>query len=165
MQQKTIPIAVLLDSLIVLLTEAYAGPSDPRSTWFIDNEPDTGILGIIAKINATEASRSVDLSGNEGTTIAANVEHLRWSLANSNAALRGETFNPNWGESWNLSVADEAGWEHLRSGLKAEYEALLENLKKQTDLPGMYLNGVIALVPHAAYHLGTIRQMIERVRQ
>jgi hypothetical protein len=37
-------------------------------------------------------------------------------------------------------------------------------LKKQEELPGPYLNGVIALIPHAAYHLGTIRQMIARLK-
>jgi hypothetical protein len=31
-------------------------------------------------------------------------------------------------------------------------------------LQGDYLNGVLALIPHAAFHLGIIRQMIERVR-
>jgi len=31
-------------------------------------------------------------------------------------------------------------------------------------LQGDYLNGVLALIPHAAFHLGLIRQMIERVR-
>ncbi len=106
--------STLIQSIITLLTEAYAGPPDPRSTWFIDNEPDSGILGIIAGVTAAEASRSVDGSGNPGTTIAAHVEHLRWSLANANGALTGQPYRGNWSESWELTGADEDKWNRLR---------------------------------------------------
>jgi hypothetical protein len=156
--------STLIQSIITLLTGAYAGPPDPRSTWFIDNEPDSGILGIIAGVTAAEASQSVDGSGQPGTTIAANIEHLRWSLANANAALQGQDYQGNWKESWALTGADEARWDQLRRALRSEFEALLQNIQKQEELSGEYLNGVLALVPHAAYHLGTIRQMVERVR-
>jgi len=67
----------VLNSIVYLLTEAYAGPPDPSSTWFIDNEPDSGVLGIIASVTAAEASSSVDGRGESDTTIAANAEHLR----------------------------------------------------------------------------------------
>jgi hypothetical protein len=35
----------VIQSITTLCSEAYAGPADPASTWFIDNEPDSGILG------------------------------------------------------------------------------------------------------------------------
>ena len=154
----------ILNSIVYLLTEAYAGPPDPSSTWFIDNEPDSGVLGIIAKVSAAEASKSVDGSGEAGTTIAANVEHLRWSLSMMNAAVRGETFEGKWKESWRLLTVDDASWDALRNELRVEFEMLRQGLQSQTDLPEQYLTGTLALLPHAAYHLGTIRQMIERVR-
>ncbi len=160
---NSLPVSTLMDSLIILLTEAYAGPPDPRATWFIDNEPDSGILGILAHVSAAEASTSVDGSGREGTTIAANAEHLRWSLSMINAALRGEPFEGKWKESWHTITTDPTAWDRLLADLRAEYEILCQNLKRQTDLEGDYLNGVLALLPHAAYHLGTIRQMIERI--
>lgn len=154
----------LINSIVTLLTEAYAGPPDPKSTWFIDNEPDSGILGILAGVSAAEASKSVDGSGAEGTTIAANAEHLRWSLANANAALRGQPYEGRWKESWHLVDANEAEWDRLRSELRTEFETLRQAIQGQPNIPEPYLNGVLALVPHAAYHLGSIRQMIERVR-
>ena len=154
----------VINSIVYLLTEAYAGPPDPSSTWFIDNEPDSGVLGIVANVSATEASKSVDGSGESGTTIAANVEHLRWSLSMMNAAVRGETFEGKWKESWRLLTVDNASWDALRNELRAEFEMLCQDLQAQTDLPEQYLTGTLALLPHAAYHLGTIRQMIERVR-
>ena len=161
---NTLSTSTLIQSIVDLLTEAYAGPPDPSETWFIDNEPDSGILGTVAGISAVEASTSVDGSGNAGSTIAANVEHLRWSLANANAALRGEAYNNNWNESWNRLTTNDADWERLCQALQAEFVSLLEAIKKQEDLPGDNLIEVLALIPHAAFHLGLIRQMGERVR-
>ncbi len=153
----------IIKSLVTLFSEAYAGPADATSTWFIDNEPDSGILGLIANVSAVEASWSTNRN-QPGTTIAAHVEHLRWSLANANAALQGKSYQGNWSESWNILEADEEAWKHLRSDLKKEFEQLKGILQKQNELSGDYLTGVMALIPHAAYHLGTIRQQIERAR-
>jgi len=151
-------------SFIELFTEAYGGPPNPSSTWFIDNELDSGILGIIAGITAQEASWS-SRKDDPGTTIASHVEHLRWSLANANGAMQGKSYQGNWKESWNTLQADSARWDQLRVDLRNEFEALKDNLGKQTVLEGAFLLGVMALVPHAAYHLGTIRQLIERARE
>ena len=152
-------------AVVVLLTEAYAGPPNPSSTWFIDNEPDSGILGVLKQVSAEEASRPVDGEGKPGSTIAANAEHLRWSLSRANAYLRGEVPEGRWQESWQLIRADPAHWDKLRADLRSEYETLRAAILRQDDLQDEYLLGVLALIPHAAYHLGTIRQMIERVRQ
>jgi hypothetical protein len=38
-------------------------------TWFTDNKPDSGVLGIIASVTAAEASSSVDGRGESDTTI------------------------------------------------------------------------------------------------
>ena len=161
---STLPVPAVLKSVAYLLIEAYAGPPDPSSTWFIDNEHDSGILGIVRNVSAAQASTSVDGSGADGTTIASHVEHLRWSLAMMNAAIRGEPFEEKWSESWRTLAADEAGWDALRSDLRAEFETLRQALERQTELPEDYLTGTLALLPHAAYHLGNLRQMIERVR-
>jgi hypothetical protein len=154
---------LVIQSIITLFSEAYLGPADVSSTWFIDNEPDSGIVGMIAQVTAKEASWSTNRS-QPGTTIAAHIEHLRWSLANANAALHGKPYLGSWSESWNTLDADEAMWDRLRHDLKKEFELLLENLQEQDELTGAYLTGVMALIPHAAYHLGTIRQQIERAR-
>jgi hypothetical protein len=152
-----------MNSVVDLLTEAYVGPPNPSSTWFIDNEPDSGVLGLVAGLSAAEASRSVDGSGESGTTIASHVEHLRWSLAQMNAAIRGES-QEEWKESWRVLAADDSGWERLLAELRSELDALCLALKSQQGLPEEYVIGLLALLPHAAYHLGNIRQMIERVR-
>lgn len=47
---------------------------DPKSTWFIDNEPDSGIVGIIDGVSSTDRSWSSN-QNNPGTTIAGH-----WTL-------------------------------------------------------------------------------------
>lgn len=154
----------LFRAVSTLLEEAYAGPPDPRSTWFIDNEPDSGILGLLKQVDAQKASLSVDRSGDPGTTIASHVEHLRWSLANANAAMRGQPYQGNWSESWRLNEADEAAWNRLKEDLHNEFETMRQSLAHvEQELPEEYLLGLIALVPHAAFHLGVLRQMVERL--
>ncbi len=160
---REIPVSMLTDSIITLLTEAYPGPPDHTATWFIDNDPDSGILGILRDVTAEEASKSVDGTGNPGTTIASHVEHLHWSLANMNRAMSGGEFG-RWSESWNLKEANAAEWDRLRSELQKEFEILCRGLRNQTEIDPQYLTGGLALPAHAAYHLGNIRQMKERVR-
>ena len=154
----------VIQSIITLFSEAYAGPSNASSTWFIENELDSGILGLISGVSASEASCSTNRN-QPGTTIAGHIEHLRWSLANANGALQGKPYQGNWSESWNTLEADEEKWGKLRTDLQKEFELLRENLQENKELKGEYITGVMALVPHAAYHLGTIRQQIERVRE
>ena len=157
----TLPVSELTQSIVELLKEAYEGPPDAETpTWFNDNDPNAGIFGQIAPLNAVQSSTSVDGTGNPGTTIASHVEHLRWSLANVNATLRGQEYNSNWKDSWSVLVVDANGWSGLVQQLRQEFSDLCAIIPQQTSLPGEYLNGVIGLVPHAAYHLGVIRQMI-----
>jgi hypothetical protein len=161
----TVATSALLNSVAYLLTEAYAGPPNPAKTWFIDNEPDCGILGVISGVSAAEASTSVDGQGQAGSTIAAHVEHLRWSLAQFNAAIRGDAAEGRWEESWHLHTVDAAAWERLRAGVRAEFETLCAALQQQEHLPEEYLTGTLAALPHAALHLGMLRQMIARIRE
>lgn len=161
---KDIPVTMLTESIVTLLTEAYPGPPDHTSTWFIDNEPNAGILGILRDVTADEASRSVDDTGEPGTTIASHAEHLHWSLANMSRAMSGGEFG-KWSESWNLKETNAAEWDCLRNELQKEFETLCQGLRNQTEIDPQYLTGGLALAAHAAYHLGNIRQMKERVRE
>ncbi len=161
---NSIPVSELTQSLVELLKEAYNGPATAdSSTWFNDNDPNAGIFGQIAPLTAEQASLSVDGSGKPGTTIASHVEHLRWSLANVNATLHGEDYQSNWKDSWTVMTVNKEAWQKLVQQLQAELEITCQAIPQQQSLPGEYLNGLISLVPHAAYHLATIRQMIKRV--
>ncbi len=81
-----------------------------------------------------------------------------------NRAMSGGAFG-KWSESWDLKQANTDEWDRLRSEVQKEFEVLCSGLRNQTDLDPQYLTGGLALAAHAAYHLGNIRQMKERVRE
>ena len=150
------------DILIEFLSEAYDGPSHPY-TWFINNDPESGILGTIKKLKAEEASTSII---ENGTTIAAHIEHLRWSLNKANSLLNGENPIMNWSESWQVRRVDSEDWILLIEQLRREYNRLIQSLSSGVSIAsGEPLNEVLALIPHVAYHLGAIRQMVLIVKR
>lgn len=160
---STLPFKSFFEVLSVMLVEAYDGPPDPHSTWFIDNQPDCGILGSVRNLTAGQASCSMDGKKSAGSTIASHVEHLRWALMNVNRAIRGEGYQPDWKESWLVVEVSEQEWDDLRAALRHEYETMMQLINSQNELAAEELRGAMALAPHAAFHLGIIRQMAERV--
>jgi hypothetical protein len=152
----SIPNETFCKVLLELFIEAYDGPTKSY-TWFIDNAPKSGLLGTLEDITSEEASRPFV---ENGSTIAAHTEHLRWSLALANAYTRGENPQPKWSESWLVKQVNDASWQKLKADLRSEFEALQGTMQKQQDFSDeQMLTGVVALIPHAAYHLGSIRQM------
>ena len=143
--------------IIEFLSEAYDGPSHPH-TWFINNDPESGILGTVKKLKAEEASTPII---ENGTTIAAHIEHLRWSLNKTNSLLCGESPTMNWSESWRVRRVDSEEWMQLIEQLSGEFNRLVQSLSSGVSLASdEQLKEALALIPHAAYHLGAIRQMV-----
>jgi hypothetical protein len=152
----SIPNETFRKVLLELFSEAYDGPSKGY-TWFIDNAPKSGMLGTLEEITSEEASRTFS---ENGVSIAAHTEHVRWSLALSNAYMRGEQPKTPWSESWLVKTVNADEWNTLRSSLRKEYETLRQGIEKQQDFSDeQILTGAFAFVGHAAYHLGSIRQM------
>ena len=149
-----------LSSVQNLLKEAYEG-TNSRS-WFSDSGAGGGLLSTLNGIPAEWASSRLT---DGGTTIAGHCNHLRWSLAMSNAMMRGERPSSDWAESWVVQSVDEPTWGILRDALHTEYKLLQANLERGFDAtnPQMVTAG-IALVAHAAYHLGAIRQLANVLR-
>src|SRR5215213_4623578 len=86
---------------------------------FIVNSGDAGLLNSLEKISATDASRAV----NEGATIAAHVQHLRYGLSLMNQWARegGNPFaNAQWDEAWKTSRVDAQAWGDMQRGLRDE---------------------------------------------
>jgi hypothetical protein len=140
-----------------LLGEAYEGTT--KQPWFSDSGQGSGLFATLSALNAADASSTTD--GSSG--IAAHANHLRWSLGMANALMRGQPASKDWSESWAVKTVDEPAWTQLQADLKHEYERLLEVLPNGFDPtnPMMVTSGV-ALVAHAAYHLGAIRQLALR---
>jgi hypothetical protein len=152
---------VFVSSIQTLLGEAYAGKAS-SPTWFIDSGEDSGVLGALETLSAADASKTVMASG---SSIAAHTNHLRWSLAMANAMMRGQPTSRDWAESWTVHTVDDAAWTKLRADLKREYETLRDGLPNGFDPTNpILIQSGIALVAHAAYHLGAIRQMMLQIK-
>ncbi len=146
-------------SLAGLFTEAYEGAD---SSFFSDGGKG-GLLGTLDGLTAAAASLS---AAPDGLTIAAHAEHLRWSLANLNATVKGAPWNPNWSESWRVRQLDPAAWDDLRADLRREYRVTLETMRNLdlAHLEPMIFTGVVATIAHGAYHLGAIRATLNAVK-
>jgi hypothetical protein len=96
-------------------------------------------------------------------TIAAHTEHLRWSLANLNNTIAGNPWNPNWAESWQVRSLEQSDWTTLQAALKNEYESLRRVIQSSDRWwsDQLHINGMIATVAHAAYHLGAMRVLLK----
>jgi hypothetical protein len=130
---------------------------------FILNSGDVGLLRSLDKLSPTDASRSV----NDGATIAAHAQHVRYglSLMNEWATQGGNPFaNAKWDEAWKTKVVDAAEWDEIRRGLRDEAQGWLRTLKSPRDVSEVELTGMAASVAHLAYHLGAIRQINKATR-
>ena len=145
-----------------LFSELVNGTSD-RGNAFILNTGDVGLLRSLEKLSAADASTSA----NDGATIAAHAQHVRYGLSLMNRWAR-EGGNPfadaKWDEAWKVSAVDDAMWSEIRTGLGDETQRWLEMLRTPRECSGIELTGMISSVAHLAYHLGAIRQISKSIR-
>lgn len=130
---------------------------------FILNTGDIGLLRSLDKLSARDASQST----NGGATIAAHAQHLRYglSLMNDWGKNGGNPFaNAKWDEAWKMSGVDDAQWQEIRNGLRAEITNWKNVLNTPREAADLELMGIVGSVAHIAYHLGAIRQINKDAR-
>jgi hypothetical protein len=152
-------LAPILESLFAELTEGTRTGSSP----YVLNSGDGGLLRSLAKLSAAEASRSV----NEGATIAAHAQHLRFglSLMNRWASEGGNPFaDAKWDEAWKLSTVDAGQWDEIRNGLADEARRWRTALATPRNVSDPELSGMVGSIAHLAYHIGAIRQIARSAR-
>lgn len=153
-------------SLTRLFSELIDGTNSGTAGFaggFVLNTGDVGLLRSLDALSAQDASRSV----NDGATIAAHAQHLRYglSLMNRWASEGGNPFaDAKWDEAWQVAAVDENQWKEIRRGLGDEAHHWLEALGSPREAAGVELTGMISSIAHLAYHLGAIRQIDKQVR-
>src|SRR4026208_1822212 len=113
-------------SLGLLFSELVDGAGH-KGAAFILNTGDAGLLKSLGTLSAADASRSV----NDGATIAAHAQHVRYglSLMNRWATEGGAPFvDARWDEAWKTSSVDGAAWTEIRDGLRDEAHRWLKVL-------------------------------------
>ena len=147
----------IISSLLELLDELYVGPAS-NYTWVIDRYPGHGFTKAIEQIDAEQASTPT-VEG--GSTIAAHTEHLRWSIRVAREFFDGKMPSPDWAESWRIREVNDQEWQKLQQDLLNAYEDLRTAIAERKDWTDQqFRQGTLALIPHAAYHLGAIKQLI-----
>ena len=145
-----------------LFSELIDGAGDPAGA-FILNSGDLGLLRSLDKLSAADASRSV----NDGATIAAHAQHVRYglSLMNQWGTEGGNPFaNAKWDEAWKISSVDDAAWKAIQDGLRDEAERWLKVLSTPRDVTDIEFTGMLSSIAHLAYHVGAIRQINKDAR-
>jgi hypothetical protein len=130
---------------------------------FVLNTGDIGLLRSLDALSASDASRS----SNDGATIAAHAQHVRYglSLMNEWATNGGNPFaNAKWDEAWKVSDVNDAQWAEIRNGLREEARRWVDILKTPREATGVEYSGMMASVAHLAYHFGAIRQIAKAAR-
>jgi hypothetical protein len=145
-----------------LFSELVDGANDPGGAFML-NSGDVGLLRSLDTLSPAAASRASD----EGATIAAHAQHVRYglSLMNRWAAEGGNPFaDAKWEEPWKITSVDTIQWQEIRSGLREESRRWAQALGSPRDASEVELAGMIASIAHVAYHLGAIRQIDKNVR-
>ena len=145
-----------------LFSELVDGVTSSRGG-FILNTGDVGLLRSLEKLSAADASHST----NEGATIAAHAQHVRYglSLMNEWATNSGNPFaNALWDEAWKISTVDDAQWHEIRQGLQDEAHRWLKVMKTPREIDGIGFTGLVASIGHLAYHVGAMRQIAKNAR-
>ena len=144
-----------------LFSELVDGTRDDGA--FILNTGDVGLLRSLDRLSPAEASAS----SNQGATIAAHAQHVRYGLSLMNQWARegGDPFaNARWDDAWKVGAVDAPAWAEIRNGLREEAQRWLEALQSPREVSGVELAGMIASVAHLAYHLGAVRQISKTPR-
>jgi hypothetical protein len=145
-----------------LFSELVDGPPAGGDAFML-NSGDRGLLRSLERIPAADASRAV----NDGATIAAHAQHLRYglSLMNRWAAEGGNPFaDATWDAAWKTSRVDETSWREIRDGLRDEAHRWRKALASPREVTEAEFMGVVGSIAHLAYHLGAIRQINKAAR-
>ncbi len=126
------------------------------------NSGDVGLLASLDRLSAEQASAVV--SG--GSSIAAQVDHLRYSLSLMNSWKGGTSpyTGADFTDSWRRSAVSDEEWQRLRSELGNEAHRWLEKLAAPREVTQQELDGIVSGIVHLAYHMGAIRQMNRSAR-
>lgn len=146
-------------ALVVLLRECFEGiPRGHKYTWFV--EENEGIFDALASVDARRASTK---PSPDCATFAAHAYHLRYILVAANSQFGGPKPVGSWNDSWKKQSVDEDDWAALIADIRSEYDRLLPRFSGMEPKKNSEYLGATALVPHCAFHLGAMRQIMRIV--
>ena len=149
--------------LPTIFRELIHGSADPGARTYVVNQGDRGLLAALDRLPASAASASHD----DGPSIAAHVDHLRYGFSLLNRWAGGDSPpwpDVDWSASWRRTVVSETEWQSLRDELRREATRWAEVLDTPREVNGVEAGWLAGSVAHLAYHLGAIRQIDRATR-
>ncbi len=157
---KTINRDDFLKSMLALVKETFEGTSTDFGTMYLDK--DTSLLITLETIDAATASKSLT---DDGMTIAAHCEHLRFYIDFLKNYLSENFEIVDWKESWGTKTVTKKEWNALRGKLHKAYQAVLDTFTEVEEWSDHKISGALGILTHTAYHLSAIRQMQKMLRK
>ena len=152
------PAAVTVGLVTRMLREAFEGPPGPW-TYFTEAGPGHGLFATLDALTAAQASQT---GGPSRSTIAGHVRHLSASLALAARRLRGESGSRDRSQSWSVHRVDEAEWAAVVAEVRSAYHTLRVTVEMRSAWDEDAVGEAFGTIAHVAYHLGAIRQRLER---
>jgi len=149
------------DAVPRLLAELFHGASPEAGGVF--NPGDPGLLRQLDSIDAAVASKP---PAPGRPTIAAHVDHVRYSLELLNRWAGGEAdpwADSDWDASWRRNEVTDVQWALLRKQLHEAATSWQSALAARTSWDELSATGAVANAMHTAYHIGAIRQIFALV--
>jgi hypothetical protein len=157
----------LVPTLIGQFQETIEGPIQKDWCWITDGKPGSDLFGTLDTLTPAQAFASPTPNGK---SIAAHVEHLRFTFDVTVERMAGKDPRPDWATSFAIADTTPAAWEILKREVRRSYQALLDAFNAHRDKPINEWNpwhsaGLAAMIGHNAYHLAAIRQIALVVRR
>ena len=150
----TIPTTHFLEAITILLNEAF----ECGRGYFLD--PHASIFETLATVTAAQASVPVGVTG---ATVAAQIKHIAFDFNYVAQCLCDPTTAPaDWGDVWRtVGRVSPDEWQAIQDELRTNYNQIIALLTPTATWSTPHnLSLAIALVAHAAYHLGEVRQAL-----
>lgn len=148
------------DAATYLLRECFEGiPEGKSGTWFVE-----GKEGLLNGLDSIDAERASVKPTDRCSSIAGHSYHILYTLRGANGWHGGQQPEGTWNDSWKKQDVTPAEWDALRAAIKSEYEkytswyAANEEWSKEDIVVG-----TLAILPHMAFHLGAVQQLLRIV--
>lgn len=142
----------------LLFREAFEGrEADKDYTWFVEKKE-----GIFDALNSVDSRQASKKPSGACSSIAGHAYHMLYALRGANTVHGGAKPEGTWTESWSRQSVSSADWEELKTEIATEYQTFISWFESNQDWSDDETRiGALAALPHMAFHLGAIRQILK----
>ena len=143
------------ESWLELFRETFEGVAPgANGTYYVQGKE--ALIPILNGLTAEQASHRTEKTN----SVAAHARHTAYYVSLMNKLNRGEEVVPDWEGSWTVQEVTKDQWDAIRKDLKDQFTELHGAMKTGFEnLDDESRTYALAQLAHAAFHLGSIRQL------